>query len=109
MVGPKRVNPKKEVGCPVEATLGVVGGRWKVLVINYLLSGTMRFGELGRALKGISARTLSKQLREMEADGIIDRKVYQQIPPMVEYSLTAKGQELKPVLLAMHAWGERHG
>jgi len=109
MVARKGTNPKKEVGCPVESTLRVVGGRWKVLVLYHLFEGTMRFGELSRALKGISARTLTKQLRELEADGVLDRKVYQQIPPMVEYSLTAKGRELEPVLLAMHAWGERHG
>lgn len=109
MAGQKRGNPKKEVCCPVEATLHVVGGRWKVLVLHYLFQGTMRFGELSRALKGISARTLTKQLRELEADGILARKVHQQIPPMVEYSLTAKGRELEPVLMAMHAWGERHG
>ena len=108
MAGQTSVKPKKEAGCPVETTLRVIGGRWKVLVLHYLLDGTMRFGELTRALRGVSARTLTKQLRELEADGIISRKVYQQIPPMVEYSVTAKGKELKPVLLAMHAWGERH-
>jgi len=105
----KDVNPKKLVGCPVEATLRVVGGRWKVLVLHHLLRGTRRFGELNRALRGVSARTLTKQLREMEADGIIDRTVHPQVPPMVEYSLTAKGAELEPVLSALHAWGERHG
>jgi DNA-binding HxlR family transcriptional regulator len=102
-------HPKKAVSCPVEATLRVVGGRWKVLVLHHLFRGTMRFGELARALQGISARTLAKQLRELEADGILSRKVHPQVPPMVEYSITAKGMELEPVLLAMHAWGERHG
>ena len=71
--------------------------------------GPGEVGELTRALRGVSARTLTKQLRELEADGIISRKVYQQIPPMVEYSVTPKGKELQPVLVAMHAWGERHG
>ena len=71
-----------------------------------LLGGTRRFAELSRALQGISARTLSKQLRELEADGIVARRVYPQIPPKVEYSLTPLGQTLKPVLTAMHAWGE---
>lgn len=97
---------KKGVHCPVETTLDVIGGRWKVLALYYLLRGTLRFGELNRALAGISARTLAKQLRELEADGIIDRRVYSQIPPKVEYSLTAAGRKLEPVLLAMHRWGE---
>jgi len=109
MAGQKRGNPRKEVGCPVETTLQVIGGRWKVLVLHHLLQGMMRFGALSRALKGISARTLTKQLRELEADGIISRKVYQQIPPMVEYALTPKGKKLEPVLHAMHAWGESYG
>ena len=76
------------------------------VVIHHLLDGVKRSGELNRALKGVSARTLTKQLRELEADGVIDRKVYQQIPPMVECSLTAVGEKLEPILLAMHVWGE---
>ena len=100
-----QANPKKMVSCHVETTLRVIGGRWKVLVLHQLLDGVKRFGELTRALKGVSARTLSKQLRELEADGIVDRKVYQQIPPMVEYSLTELGTTLAPVLFAMHDWG----
>jgi len=102
-----RKNSRKAVTCPVETTLGVVGGRWKVLVLHHLLDGTKRFSELTRALRGVSARTLSKQLRELEADGIVSRRVYPQIPPKVEYSLTALGRKLKPVLLAMHRWGEQ--
>lgn len=85
----------------------MIGGQWKVMVLHFLLDCTMRFGELSRALGGISARTLTKQLRELEADGIIRRDVYQQIPPKVEYSLTPLGRELKSVLHAMHGWGER--
>ena len=99
-------NPKKTIGCPVETTLDVIGGRWKVLVLHFLLDGAKRFGELTRAVRGISARTLAKQLRELEADGVISRKDYRQIPPKVEYSLTPTGHKLKPVLLAMAAWGE---
>lgn len=109
MAGRKSEPATKQVSCPVEATLRVVGGRWKVLVLHHLFERSMRFGELTRALKGVSARTLTKQLRELEADGVLARKVHQQIPPMVEYSITAKGKELHPVLMAMHAWGERHG
>lgn len=101
-----RKNDKKTVRCPVETTITAIGGRWKVLVIHHLLEGTKRFGELTRLLKGISARTLTKQLRELEDSGIINRYVHQQIPPKVEYSLTTLGRNLKPVLFAMHDWGE---
>jgi DNA-binding HxlR family transcriptional regulator len=85
----------------------VIGGRWKVLVLHYLLAGTMRFGALHRKLEGISHRTLTKQLRELEADGVLRRHVYREVPPKVEYTLTALGKSLEPVLLAMDAWGQR--
>lgn len=97
---------KKDVSCPVETTLGVIAGRWKVLVLHHLLSGTKRFNELHRLLKDISPRTLAKQLRELERDGIVRRKVFPQIPPRVEYSLTRLGESLRPVLQSMHEWGE---
>ena len=100
-----RKSGKKSVSCSVETTLGVIGGMWKVLILHHLLEGTKRFGELTRLLKGISARTLTKQLRELEEDGIIRREVFPQIPPKVEYSLTPAGQKLRPVLYAMHDWG----
>jgi DNA-binding HxlR family transcriptional regulator len=100
-----RRNTRKGVGCPVEITLGAIGGQWKVMVLHHLLEGDKRFGELSRALNGISARTLTKQLRELEGDGIIHREVHQQIPPKVEYSLTSIGRKLKPLLFAMHDWG----
>lgn len=102
----QRKNDKKSVCCPVESTLQAIGGRWKVLIIHHLLEGTKRFGELTRMLKGVSARTLTRQLRELEDSGVIDRFVYQQIPPKVEYSLTPLGLKLKPILFAMHDWGE---
>ncbi len=101
-----RKNDKKTVGCPVEFTLAAIGGRWKVLVIHHLLEGTKRFGELTRLLKGVTARTLTKQLRELEGSGIIHRRVHQQIPPKVEYSLTPLGLKLKPILFAMHDWAD---
>jgi DNA-binding HxlR family transcriptional regulator len=104
-----RKNGKKSVSCPVETTIAVIGGRWKVLVIHHLLERPRRFGELSRLLEGVSARTLTRQLRELEACGVIHREVYQQIPPMVEYSLTPSGKQLEPILLAMHAWGETYG
>ena len=99
---------RKGVGCPVETTLRVIAGRWKVLVLYYLLDGTKRFNGLQRDLIGVSARTLAKQLRELERDGIIRRKAFAEIPPRVEYSLTELGKSLKPVLYAMHDWGESY-
>ncbi len=102
---PPRENDKKTVGCPVESTLLAIGGRWKVLVIHHLLEGTQRFGELTRLLHGVSARTLTRQLRELEECGVINRYVHQHVPPKVEYSLTPLGRKLEPVLYAMHDWG----
>lgn len=99
-------NDRKNVGCPVETTLEAIGGRWKVLIIHHLMERSCRFGELRDLLTGISARTLTRQLRELEASGIISRLVHQQIPPKVEYSLTKLGMGLKPILMAMHRWGE---
>lgn len=104
--GSERKNGRKQVGCPVESTLAAIGGRWKVLVIHHLLEGTKRFGELTRLLKGVSARTLTRQLRELEESGLVDRYVHRQIPPKVDYSLTPLGRKLEPILLAMHDWGE---
>lgn len=101
-----RKNDRKTVGCPVETTLEAIGGRWKVLVIHHLLEGTKRFGELTRLLDGVSARTLTRQLRELEEFDIVHRKVHAQIPPKVEYSLTPFGRKLTPILHAMHEWGE---
>jgi DNA-binding HxlR family transcriptional regulator len=100
---------KKSVSCLVETTLAVIGGRWKVLILQQLLESVQRFNQLRRALAGITHKTLTQQLREMEADGIISRKVYPQIPPKVEYSLTPLGKTLRPVLTAMHTWAERNG
>ncbi|KYC40432.1 HxlR family transcriptional regulator [Scytonema hofmannii PCC 7110] len=94
--------------CEVETTLKVIGGRWKVLIIRELMVGIKRFGELQRALDGITQKMLTQQLREMEEDGIIARKVYPQIPPKVEYSLTPLGESLQPILYAMHEWGVKH-
>jgi len=99
---------RKAVSCPVERTLDVIGGRWKVMVIHELLEGTRRFNELHRALVGVSHRTLTKQLRELEDRGIVRRKVFRQVPPKVEYSLTLLGQSLHPVLMAMHEWAVEH-
>ncbi|WP_414622267.1 winged helix-turn-helix transcriptional regulator [Calothrix sp. CCY 0018] len=100
-------NSKKMVSCEVETTLKIIGGRWKVLIIRELLLGVRRFGELERALPGITQKMLTQQLREMEQDGIVHRKVYAEVPPKVEYSLTSLGESLQPILNAMHEWGAK--
>jgi DNA-binding HxlR family transcriptional regulator len=100
---------KKDVSCPVEVTLGVIAGRWKVMIIHQLLEGTKRFNQLQRELSGITHRTLAKQLREMEGTGLVERRDYKEIPPRVEYSLSPLGRTLKDILRAMHVWAEEHG
>jgi len=95
-------------GCPVEKTLKLIGGRWKVLILRELLQGTRRFGELQRGLGKITQKMLAQQLRELEREGILLRKVYAQVPPKVEYSLTPLGRSLETVLDAMHQWGLKH-
>ncbi|AFY43042.1 helix-turn-helix domain-containing protein [Nostoc sp. PCC 7107] len=98
----------RRLTCEVENTLKVIGGRWKVLIIRELITDVKRFGELQRALPGITQKMLTQQLREMEEDGIVHRQVYAQIPPKVEYSLTTLGESLKPILYAMHNWAVEH-
>mgnify|MGYP003396279787 CR=1 FL=1 len=98
----------EKIGCPVEKTLKVIGGRWKVLILRELFKGTRRFGELQRGVKGITQKMLTQQLRELEGDEIVHRQVYPQIPPKVEYSLTPLGESLKPVLWAMQKWGVQY-
>ena len=94
--------------CPVEATLDLIGGKWKGVILSVLMVETKRFSELERRLPQIAQRTLTKALRELEADGLVQRKVYPVVPPKVEYSLTDKGRSLNSVLSAMHDWGEGH-
>ncbi|KIC39273.1 winged helix-turn-helix transcriptional regulator [Leisingera sp. ANG-M7] len=96
-------------GCPVEAALEQISGKWKGLIVYHLLPGTLRFNALARALGDVTQRSLTKQLRELEADGIVHRKVYAEVPPRVEYSLTGKGQALRPVIEALAAWGAGPG
>jgi DNA-binding HxlR family transcriptional regulator len=97
-----------ENNCPVEITLQLIGSKWKVLIIRELLTGTRRFGKLFKGINGISQKMLTQQLRQMEKDGLINRKVYAQVPPKVEYSLTEKGRSLETVLEAMNQWGEQY-
>lgn len=87
--------------CPVETTLMLISDRWKVLIIRDLLDGTKRFGELKKSIGSISQKVLTSNLREMEADGLVNRKVYAEVPPRVEYTLTDTGCSLKPILDAM--------
>ena len=94
--------------CPIEATLDIVGGKWKVLILFYLMQGTVRFGEFQRLIPKITQRMLTLQLRELEEDGVIHREVYRQVPPKVEYSLTEFGRSLEPLLLLMRDWGVVH-
>ncbi len=92
-------------GCPVEAALEQISGKWKGLVIYHLLNETLRFSELKRRVGDVTQRSLTKQLRELEADGIINRTVFPVVPPKVEYCLTEKGHRLSPVVEALHYWG----
>ena len=94
--------------CPVEITMGLIGDKWKVLIIRDLLTGTKRFGELKKSLTGITQKVLTNNLRQMEASGLINRKVYAEVPPRVEYSLTKTGLSLKPILDSMVQWGNEY-
>lgn len=103
--------PKGEADdhCPVEATLNVIGGKWKAVILFHLShDGTHRFAEMRRKIPGVSERMLTQQLRELEGDGIVHRKVYPEVPPKVEYSLTNYGQTLRPITDVMFEWGQRH-
>ncbi len=94
-------------GCAVEATLQFIDGKWKGVVLFHLLDRTLRFNEIRRLLPNVTPRMLTTQLRELEADGFIDRTVYAQVPPKVEYSLTPLGRSLEPVVLALKSLGRR--
>ena len=94
--------------CPVETTLMIIGDKWKVLILRDLMNGTMRFGELKKSIGTVSQKVLTAQLRDMEEKGLLTRKVYAEVPPRVEYTLTETGYSLRPVLDAMWAWGAEY-
>lgn len=94
--------------CPVETTLMLIGNKWKVLIIRDLLTGTKRFGELKKSIGKVSQKVLTTQLRDMEEDGLISRKIYAEVPPRVKYSLTELGKSLQPILNAMLQWGTEY-
>ncbi|PWC27538.1 winged helix-turn-helix transcriptional regulator [Teichococcus aestuarii] len=95
-------------GCPVEAAVSLIDGKWKCVILFHLLEGTMRFNEMRRRLPGVTQRTLTNQLRELEQDGLVTRTVYAQVPPKVEYNLSPLGRTLEPVLGALKRWGDAH-
>lgn len=99
---------EKYGGCPVSATLKVIGGKWKPLILYFVSVDVNRFGQLQRMMPGCSKRMMTTQLRELEADGLINRKVYAEVPPKVEYTLTEKGESLRPLFKMLSQWGIDH-
>ena len=99
-------HPKTLPVCPVETTLSLISDKWTVIILRDLLTGTKRFNELMRSVTGITQKVLTSHLRNMESNGLLIRKVYAEVPPRVEYTLTETGYSLKPILDAMYAWGE---
>lgn len=99
---------KKFPDCPVETTLVLISNRWKVLIIRELMNGTKRFNELKKSINGISQKVLTANLRDMENSGLLTRKIFAEVPPHVEYTLTETGYSLKPILNSMADWGENY-
>lgn len=97
-----------QYGCPMEATLDIIGGKWKGVILYHLLDGEKRFGELRRLLPRVTQRMLTLQLRELEEAGVVHREIYKQIPPKVEYSLTEFGRSLEPIIALMCGWGDQY-
>ena len=94
--------------CPVEYTASMIANKWKILILRDLLTGTKRYNELTKSVVGISAKVLTENLRELESDGIIERKVYPEVPPKVEYYLTDKGNDLRPIIDLMKEYGLKY-
>ncbi len=98
----------RSIECPVRTTLGVIGGKWKLLILWYLGSGKKRYSELQRLIGSITPKMLAQQLRELERDGVVSRHVYPVVPPKVEYELTSYGKTLEPMIRLLGDWGKRH-
>ena len=98
----------KTVACPVEITLSLIGDKWKVLILRDLMEGTRRFGQLKKSIGSITQKVLTANLLDMEESGLLTRKVYAEVPPRVEYTLTESGYSLKPILDAMVSWGQQY-
>jgi len=96
---------KKSFNCPVEATISLIGGKYKSLILWHLIDKTLRFNEVRKLIPNATPKMITQQLRELEADNLVNRKVYPVVPPKVEYSLTELGQTIVPILLAMYDWG----
>ena len=103
---PNKKLPLNLPACPVEVTLLLLSNKWTILILRDLLTGTKRFGELKKSLSGVSQKVLTANLRSLEEKGIIEREVFPEVPPRVEYTLTELGKTLEPIIDSMHAWGE---
>lgn len=109
MTKPRHSRLDYSPGCAVEGAINLIDGKWKCVILWHLLDeGVLRFNELRKRIPGVTQRTMTNQLRELEADGLIHRKVYAQVPPKVEYSLTEMGKGLYPILNALRDWGSAH-
>ena len=97
-----------DCSCAIMNTLQLIGNKWVILIIAILMEGTHRFGELNRQIPKISPKMLTQQLRKMEKEGLVNRKVYPEVPPRVEYSLTDKGKSLEPIMLSVMEWGQKY-
>ncbi|PHR73413.1 MAG: transcriptional regulator [Arcobacter sp.] len=104
----KMINDEIIEKCPVETALDVLAGKWKILILWYLRAETKRFNELQKLMPRTTQKMLIQKLRELESDGLVNRKVYPVVPPKVEYSLTTYGESLKPILKSLYLWGEIH-
>ena len=105
----KQWHIENTIDCPLVAAINIVGGKWKPIILHMLGEGAMRFGELQRNIPPVSQKMLTQHLRELEADGIVHRELFPEKPPRTEYSLTARGASLRPILQSLYEWGRENG